>query len=115
MAEQLLDRAQIAPSIEQMRRKRVAHRVGRDRGGQAKLHPRLFGHLGNQPRPQRPAAFAAKQGLLSGQIKGAELHICINGGTGDRNDRHNAFLATFPNDAQRLSQWRMPARERERF
>ena len=43
MAQQFLNRAQIAARVEQMRGKAVAHGVGRGGGGQPQLHPRI-GH-----------------------------------------------------------------------
>jgi hypothetical protein len=41
MAQQLLDRAQVAPGVQQMRGEAVAQRVRRGAGGQAELQARL--------------------------------------------------------------------------
>ena len=70
MAEQFLDRAQIAAGGEQVGGEAVAQRMRGGVGGQAELEPGALHHLGHQPRVERPAALAAKEGIAGAVEKG---------------------------------------------
>ena len=66
VAQQFLDRAQVAAGIEQMRGKAVTHGMGCGRGGQAKLHPDAgheFLHRAGRERAATGAAEKRRVGL----------------------------------------------------
>ena len=87
MAEQLLDRPQIAAASEQVRGETVAQRMRRGGLWQAKraaqsLHLRL-----NSSRPQRAAAHAAKERGAGLQIVRAERRVMSNSLAHSRQER----------------------------
>mmetsp|Transcript_332 Transcript_332/g.927 ORF Transcript_332/g.927 Transcript_332/m.927 type:complete len:341 (-) Transcript_332:1705-2727(-) len=102
--QQLLNRPQIAASVQQMRGEAVAHCMWCGAGGQAQLHPRLCHGFLDRTGAKCAAPHTAKQRTMRRQIIGARGHIGLHSIASGVNHRHNPFLAPLAHDPQHLRQ-----------
>ena len=100
MAEQFLDRAEIAAACQQVRREGMAQRMRRRRFRQAERGAHLHHLALDDSLLQRAALGPAKDRLIGLQMIGAELAVEIDGLHGGGQQRHHARLAALAGDAQ---------------
>jgi hypothetical protein len=100
MAEQFLDRAQIAAAGEEVRREGMAQRVRRRGFGQVERGAHLLHLALDDGRRERPALGAPEKRFGWVEVKGAEAAIVCDGGEGRGQDRDEPRLAALAGDAQ---------------
>ena len=115
MAEQFLDRAQVAAGAEQVRRKAVAQRMRRRGRRQAEITAQCLHLPLHQARMQRPAARADKQRLVRGEPIRTHGEIVGDRLAHRRQHRQLAGLAALAGDRQRLAGRRLGAAEPQRL
>ena len=87
--------------------------MGGGGGGQAKLHPRQFHHLGNRTRVQRAAPGADEQRAV--QVMRAGCPVSLDRAAGGRDHRHHPFLAALAPDPEGLRQRRIGGGQPQRL
>src|SRR5580692_3310662 len=115
VAEQFLDRADVAAAGEQVRGEGMPQRVRRCglRQAERAAQPR-HGEL-DEARRQRPALGADEQRPVVGQVEGTERDVIRDQLVDLRQQRHHALLAALSGDSQRVARAEIGALQAQRF
>ena len=113
MAKQCLDRAEIRPRREKMRRKSVAQSVRRCRIRQAQQAAQPLDEPLDQARVQRAALRPPEQRLCTRQRVRALFRIEIDRVAYRWYQRHDPYLTALAGDPQAFRRWHIRASEAE--
>ena len=115
MAQQFLDRAQVAAAGEQVGGEGMAERVGSRRVRQAERRPQAPDQQLHDPWIEAPALLADEERPGRRERVRAEGKIAVDRLAHDRQDRQEALLVALAGDHQRRAERRGAAVEAERL
>ena len=115
MAQQFLDRAQVAALGEQVGGEGMAQSVRRRGIGQAERRAKFPDQQLHDPRAEAPALLADEERPVRRQRMGAKHEITVHPLADGRQDRQDALLVTLAGDDQRRTERRGAAVEAERL
>lgn len=115
MAKELLQRPEVSPARQEMRRKAVAKGMRSQRVWETKA-PARGGHCSaDEVRIERPAPSAKEQGRRSAKGIWALAHIILDRFSNCGNHGYDADFRALSDDSQRLADRQHCASQRQRF